>query len=349
MTVIKIKGMQMSKSINLGDAKNLKNDEFYTKYDDIEKEINKYPSSTFKDKIILCNCDNPSFSQFYKFFFEHFHKLQIKKLICIYYTKDEYSVRRCIKIDPLNTNELIIKDETLSGNGDFRSEESISSLEEADLVITNPPFSLFREFIEVLMSHNKKFIIIGSQNAITYKDVFSYIKYNKIFIGQTFPKSFSQPDGSEKNFGNICWFTNVDYDKQSNTLPLIKKYEGNESDYPFYDNYHAIEVSKLKDIPYDFKGVMGVPITFLNHYNPKQFKIVGQTTGRKEFECHPSKKYINPKQYNPDGSISNGSKINTRASIKLDKHPEAKIYYSADNIDYPVKIVYARILIIRII
>lgn len=349
MTVIKIKGMQMSKSINLGDAKNLKNDEFYTKYDDIEKEINKYPSSTFKDKIILCNCDNPSFSQFYKFFFKNFHNLQIKKLICIYYTKDEYSQRRSVEIDALNTKELIIKDETLSGNGDFRSEESISSLEEADLVITNPPFSLFREFIEVLMSHNKKFIIIGSQNAITYKDVFSYIKYNKIFIGQTFPKSFSQPDGSEKNFGNICWFTNVDYDKQSNTLPLIKKYEGNESDYPFYDNYHAIEVSKLKDIPYDFKGVMGVPITFLNHYNPKQFKIVGQTTGRKEFECHPSKKYINPKQYNPDGSISNGSKINTRASIKLDKHPEGKIYYSADNIDYPVKIVYARILIIRII
>lgn len=338
----------MLKSTNLSSAKVLKNDEFYTNYEDIEKEINQYPSYVFKDKTILCNCDNPEFSQFYTFFLKYFYQLQIKKLICIYHIKNKPSIKKCIEVNPLNNNQLIIKDEILSGDGDFRSIESISCLKEADLIITNPPFSLFREFIDVLMNNNKNFIVIGSQNAITYKNVFNYIKQNKVFIGKTFPKSFKQPNGIEKKFGNICWFTNIYYDKKYDTLPLIKKYKGNEVNYPFYDNYDAIEVSKLKDIPYDFNGVMGVPITFLNYYNPQQFKIVGQTNGRKEYECYPSKKYINPKQYNPNNTIKNGSKINTRASIKLNKYPEESIYYSADNIDYPVKMVYARILIVNL-
>lgn len=170
----------------------------------------------------------------------------------------------------LGENELV----ELEGNGDFRSEECLALLDEADIVVTNPPFSLFREYVSVLMEHEKKFIVIGSQNAITYKEFFPLLKDNKVWLGSTHPKEFIQRNGTVKKFGNICWFTNLDIKKRHEELILVKKYAGHENEYPTYDNYDAIEVSKVADIPFDYDGVMGVPITFLDKYCPDQFEIL---------------------------------------------------------------------------
>lgn len=330
----------MSKSTNLSNAKKVKNDEFYTKLQDIEKEILKYEKSLFEDKIILCNCDKPEYSNFYYFFKKYFDILKLKKVIFTYYSNENKVIGKIIE-------KNVEKSFVLPDQGDFRTENSINILKSADIIITNPPFSLFRDYLNLLIKYEKQFIIIGSLNSVTYKDVFKYIKENKLWIGETFPNSFIEPTGSEKKFGNICWFTNIPNNKRIENINLEKKYKNNESFYPNYDNYEAIEISKIKDIPVDYKGIMGVPITFLNNYNPEQFKIVGQTTGRNEFECYPIKKYINPKQHNLNGNISNGSKINTRATIKLEKEINS-IFYSADNIDYFLKVVYARILIKKI-
>jgi len=171
----------------------------------------------------------------------------------------------------LGENELV----ELEGNGDFRSEECLALLDEADIVVTNPPFSLFRKYVAVLMEHEKKFIVIGSQNAITYKEIFPLLKDDDVWLGSTHPKEFIQRDGTVKKFGNICWFTNLDIKKRHEELILVKKYAGHEGEYPTYDNYDAIEVSKVADIPLDYDGVMGVPITFLDKYCPDQFEIIG--------------------------------------------------------------------------
>ena len=163
----------------------------------------------------------------------------------------------------------------LDGDGDFRSKECIELLKQADIVVTNPPFSLFREYLAQLIKYDKKFLIIGNMNAITYKETFQFIKGNQLWLGFNYVKEFKQPDGSVKIFGNVNWFTNLDIAKRHEELILYKTYEGNEKEYPKYDNYDAIEVSKTKEIPMDYQGAMGVPITFMDKYNPEQFEIIG--------------------------------------------------------------------------
>jgi len=260
---------------NLHNAKTAKNDEFYTQLSDIEKELNNY-KDFFNGKIVYCNCDDPRESNFFKFFSLNFERLGLKKLITTGYKKDGHGVVFVYEGDK-NGNRMVDDDEVvvteLKGNGSYDSEECIEFLKECDVVVTNPPFSLFRDYVKQLMDYNKKFLIIGSQNAITYKEIFPYIKNNQLWLGMNWVKEFIQPNKEIKKFGNICWFTNVENKKRNKPLDLYRKY--NPTDYPKYDNYDAIEVSKVTDIPEDYNRVMGVPITFLDKYCPTQFQIVG--------------------------------------------------------------------------
>ena len=274
---------------NLHAAKSAKNDEFYTRLEDIEAELKHY-GDKFRNKIVFCNCDDPVFfrggrldqkksSKFITYFSVFFETLGLKKLICLGYKGEGKATAYIYNVD---TNRNGVSDESewevrpLEGNGDFRSEESIAFLKEADIVVTNPPFSLFREYVAQLVG--KKFLIIGSMNAITYKEIFPLIKENKLWLGVSSPKDFIQPDGTIKKFGNILWYTNLDNkNRHRPLLPdlICNKYKGNEKNYHKYDNYDAIEVSKVSKIPYDYNGVMGVPITFLDKYIPDEFEIVG--------------------------------------------------------------------------
>ena len=263
----------MSKNNNLHAAKTAKNDEFYTRFDDINFEINLVEHGYrpfFKDKVIYCNCDDPEESNFWKFFKARFNGLKLKKLISTHYDQEGKSSYK-LEYD----GERVVKTE-LEGNGDFRSPECVELLKESDIVVTNPPFSLFRDFIGLLMEYNKKFAIIGNMNAITYKEVFPLIKENKIWLGYSQPKIFIQPDGSEKKFGNILWYTNLDIPKRHEPMLLGWKFEkGLEMGiYQKYDNYDAYNVDKVCQIPRDYDGVLGVPITFLDKYCPEQFEIL---------------------------------------------------------------------------
>ena len=266
---------------NLTKAKKEKNDEFYTQYIDIEKELQHY---NIEGKIIYCNCDNPHYSNFYKYFKDKFNTHKIKHLYCTGYNKDGNGYYA-----EYNGTEETIK--TLNGNGSFESDECINILKIADVIITNPPFSLFRDYVKQLMDYNKKFLIIGNQNAITYKEIFPYIKNNELWLGLSMNGSnrwFQAPDdyevkenaagykvidGKKYYFVNgVTWFTNMPHIKPNKSIILTKTY--NPIDYPHFDNYDAINVDKVKDIPIDYEGVMGVPITFLQYYNPKQFEII---------------------------------------------------------------------------
>lgn len=251
-------------NINLNKARIAKNDEFYTLYEDIKKEL-QYYIGNFKGKVVYCNCDDPEWSNFWKYFKNNFHNLQLKKLISTHYNKGEASYK--LEYDGVNTVKT-----SLIGDGDFRSDECIQILKEVDIVATNPPFSLFRSYIAQLIEYNKKFIIIGSENAITYKDVFTLLKDNKVWLGHNPIKEFLRPDGEIERFGNICWFSNLTSNKKHNELNLTKKY--NSIDYPKFDNYDIINVNKVKDIPVDYKGVMAVPITFVKYYID-DFEILG--------------------------------------------------------------------------
>ena len=263
--------MHMTKNSNLSKAKTAKNDEFYTQITDIEKELKHYKEH-FKNKVIFCNCDDPKHSNFWKYFHLNFNHFGLKKLIATHYHETEPTYKMEYTGGDDNDCEIGVVT-SLEANGDFRSHECIELLQEADIVVTNPPFSLFREYIAQLIEHDKKFICIGSQNAITYKEFFPLLKDNKVWLGYTSPKEFKQPDKSIKKFGNISWFTNLDIIKRHETLDLIEKYTPEK--YPTYDNYDAINVNKVLDIPVDYDGVMGVPITFMDKYNPKQFEIIG--------------------------------------------------------------------------
>ena len=262
---------------NLGAAKKAKNDEFYTRYEDIEAEVMKYRKQ-FKNKIVYLPCDDPAEkkSEFWSFFVNNFDAFGLKKLIATHY--DENGKAYKIWIDEDTTGDGFVDDadakqEDLEGNGDFRTPECIEILKECDIVCTNPPFSLFREFIDWIIKENKQFLIIGSQNAFTYKETFKLIKENKIWTGYNMVKEFNQPNGNVKKFGNICWFTNLNTNKRLEEVILTKDCYSNY--YSKYDNYEAIEVSKVVDIPKDYKGIMGVPITFIDKYNPNQFEILG--------------------------------------------------------------------------
>ena len=305
---------------NLNNAKIAKKDEFYTQLTDIERELQHYWQH-FKDKVVLCNCDDPYESNFFKYFALRFNQLGLKKLICT-----------CYNGSPVQGNELMIdfgdfSDEPkkiaykveitevkdLNGDGavdlsdvryllqndrnaisilktgDFRDTECIELLKQADIVVTNPPFSLFREYIGQLMKYEKKFLIIGPYNAITYKEIFPLIQNNRLWLGYGFQAGnayFKIPDDAIKEyangvfnedtglvkFRNCTWYTNIDHVKRHEELDLVCRYSPEE--YPYYDNFDAIDVSKIADIPYDYNGTMGVPITFLDKYNPEQFDII---------------------------------------------------------------------------
>ena len=258
----------MSDNKNLTAAKCIKNDEFYTRLEDIEKELTNY-KEYLKDKIIYCNCDDVEYSNFYKYFKDNFNELGIKKIIAT-----NLSLNKTAYKTEFDNNSKEIRTQ-LCGNGDFRSEECVELLKSADLVITNPPFSLFREYIAQLIKYNKKFLVIGNINAASCKEIFPLFKNNQVWFRNTSPKVFLTPDRTEKKFGNIVWYTNLDNEKRHCRIPLKEKYYGNEEKYPKYDNYDAIEVSKVVNIPCDYYGLMGVPVTFLSKYCPEQFELIG--------------------------------------------------------------------------
>lgn len=258
---------------NLAKAKSAKNDEFYTLYTDVAKELAHYQQH-FKGKIVYCNCDDPTWSAFWKYFHLNFMVLGLKKLISTHYDKDEPTYKMVYEGGNDNNIEVGVKT-PLQGNGDFRNQECIDLLKESDIVVTNPPFSLFREYVAQLMEYGKKFIIIGSKNAITYKGFFPLLKDNKVWIGYNSPAEFNTPEGVTKKINGLSrWFTNLDIKKRHEDLILTKNYTGNEIDYPKYDHCDVINVSKVSDIPKDYFGVMGVPITFLGSWNSDQFEVI---------------------------------------------------------------------------
>lgn len=260
------------KNSNLHKAKNEKNDEFYTQLTDIEKELKHYKDH-FAGKTVFCNCDDPDWSNFWAFFSLNFDHFGLKKLISTHYDAGAPTY----KMERTGMSDADVKITPLRCNGDFRSDEAIEILIESDIVVTNPPFSLFREYTAQLMEYGKDFLVIGNVNAITYKEIFPYIKNNQLWLGVS-PRSmvFVAPDGSEASV-NACWFTNINHSKRNQPIELYHTYRGHEENYPRYDNYNAIEVSKVKAIPCDYEGAMGVPITFLDKYCPEQFEILGAT------------------------------------------------------------------------
>jgi hypothetical protein len=305
----------------LNKANKNKNDDFYTQLSDIEKELKNYKDH-FKDKIVFCNCDDPRVSNFFHYFSYNFEQLGLKKLITSCYKNQNmelFSKQKSEKAIYLeytgsknnipNPTEIGIKH--LKGDGDFRSLECIELLKQSDIIVTNPPFSLFREYVNQLIKYNKKFLIIGSLNAISYKEIFKLIKENKLWLGYGFsggnayfethhPKEFANGVYNKETglvkFRNVTWFTNLEIEKRHEELLLYKNYYGNESEYPKYDNYNAINVDKTKDIPIDYKGIMGVPISFMDRYNPDQFEIVGQMVTTKIDEFNHGYPYIRGKK-----------------------------------------------------
>ena len=291
-----------SSNKNLHKAKDSKKDEFYTQLPDIENELKHYKDH-FKGKVVYCNCDDPRMSNFFHYFSYNFEKLGLKKLITTcyksqdmdLYSKNDSEQAIYLEYNGDKNGDRVPNPEEigihyLKGDGDFRSAECIELLKQADIVVTNPPFSLFREYVEQLIKFDKKFLIIGNVNAITYKEIFRLIKQNQLWLGASIhsgDREFGVPTSYPLNSagfrvdtnGNkfirvkgVRWFTNLDYKERHEDLILFKTYDPKE--YPKYDNYDAINVDKTKDIPMDFDGLMGVPITFLDKYNPEQFEIV---------------------------------------------------------------------------
>ena len=257
------------KNGNLHSAKREKNDEFYTQIVDIEREL-KYYKEHFVGKTVFCNCDDPKESNFWKFFSLNFDNYKLKRLISTHFDYEKPSYMMDMYRDD---NGVYTATKDLEQNGDFRSSECIELLKQADIVVTNPPFSLFREYVAQLMEYEKKFLIIGNKNAITYKEIFPLLKENRMWIGYNTISEFDTPNGVTKKISGLTrWFTNLDIDKRHEDLIMYKQYSSLE--YPKYDNYDAIEVSKVTEIPKDYGGVMGVPITFLDKYNPEQFEVI---------------------------------------------------------------------------
>jgi len=278
--------MEKSQNKNLHKAKRGKNDEFYTQLTDIKRELKHYKHH-LEGKVVYCNCDDARVSNFFHYFSFNFKKLGLKKLITTCYKNQNIDLfsrhdnEKAIYLeyngDSKGNDVPALEDigiHYLQGDGDFRSKESIELLKQADIVITNPPFSLFREYVAQLIEYEKKFLIIGNLNAITYKEIFPLIKDNKMWFGFNTLRHFMKPDGEMFETARSFWYTNLDTKKRNEELILYKTYKGNEKDYPFYDNYDAINIDKTKDIPMDYDGYMGVPITFLDKYNPAQFEII---------------------------------------------------------------------------
>ena len=383
MIITKIRRIiTMADNKSLGNAKNAKKDEFYTQLVDIENEMRHYRKH-FKNKTVFCNCDDPFESNFFKYFVLNFNYLGLKKLIATCYSGspiagqqlslfdvfgDEEKTNTPYKaivttvyditgdggIDMLDVAELFKQGENtleeLQGNGDFRSPECLALMDESDIVVTNPPFSLFREYLATLIEHKKKFIIIGNQNAITYKDVFRLFMNNELWLGASIhsgDRAFYVPDDyplsasgcgideSGRKFirvKGVRWFTNLDIKQRHEQMILVKRYD--PVAYPKYDNYDAIEVSKTADIPYDFDGIMGVPITFMDKLNPDQFEILGMCENEDLYglktrryttqECKDRYKELfgKPGTYDLNASgVIQGKKVYQRILIR-NKHPE---------------------------
>lgn len=351
----------MANNSSLGAAKDEKNDEFYTRYVDIEAEMNSYyefNNDVFRDKTILLPCDDPEWSEFTRYFAANFERFGMKKLISTSYTKSAGSRQLTLfeesspsydkdkndthgkvftltgdtnKSGNIDTEDVVFTG-YLEGDGDFRSEEVTALRDEADIIITNPPFSLFRDFLKWIRDGKKQFIIIGNKNAITYKQVFPLLKDNEIWLGPGFPGDnayFKIDKENARNFAsgvydegtglvkfrNICWFTNIDHGLRHECLQLdtmehnlkfnkrlrrkLERDFGNASEYPHYVNYDALEVPFVECIPADYYGEMGVPITFMDKYNPDQFEIVGNDV----FLRKPMELFANPGEYNPGGNV----------------------------------------------
>lgn len=397
----------MADNSSLGTAKQAKNDEFYTQYNDIEAEMNayvEYNPDVFRGKTILLPCDDPEWSNFTKYFASNFTRFGIKKLISTSYAKG--AANREISLfesespsfdaakhsthgklftltrdkdhsGRIDTDDIEFNG-YLEGDGDFNSPEVRKLRDEADMIITNPPFSQFRKFLAWIMEADKKFVIIGNQNAITYKEVFPLLKDNEIWLGYSIhsgDRKFNVPDDYPLNAANcgidedgkkfirvkgVRWFTNLDHGKRHEYLQLDtmahnlkfnkklrKKLEKDFGAvaYPQYDNYDAIEVPFTESIPSDYDGVMGVPITFMDKYNPDQFSILGITLGNTTPEYAMTKIYEKAVQHNKNGSKQAGSKVNTRAAICVYDIPANTVYYTAKNVDGYLLSIYPRILI----
>ena len=380
---------------NLNAAKVAKKDEFYTQLSDIERELQHYWQH-FRGKVVLCNCDDPYESNFFKYFALRFNQLGLKKLICTCYNGSPVTGNElAIHFDGFDDDEpkkiaykveiTEVKDENGDGavdlsdvqyllkndknvlsilkTGDFRSQECIELLKEADIVVTNPPFSLFREYIGQLMKYQKKFLIIGNMNSITCKEIFPYVQNNKMWIGPSISsgdRKFYVPDDYPLNAAGcgvdsdgkrfirvkgVRWFTNLDHNKRQD-LDLVCRYS--EDEYPTFDNFDAIEVGKTSDIPYDYDGIMGVPITFLDKYNPGQFEILGLTQIGCHDLCPDTKRYNDYKEITratdkPTGS--SGGKTNENAV--LCGQGNKKTYYLGPNGEV-VHSAYKRIFIRKI-
>jgi len=371
----------------------------------------EFDADTFRGKVVYCNCDDPFESNFFKYFAANFNKLGLKRLITTSYDGSpiagqgelfpEYNEGNGKRKKPkglavildrvkdedgdgaatiddvkifLKRNKaarIALKGDDTYGGGDFRSAECIAFLKEADIVVTNPPFSLFREYVGQLVEHGKTILILGHQNAITYKEIFRLIKENKLWLGvdnggtkwfQVLDDYDIKTESRKKtvngvkycSMGSVLWFTNMDHGRRHQDLPLMTMAENlkfsrnlrGKLAYDRYDNYDAIEVSTYKEIPSDYDGAMGVPITFLDKYNPNQFEILGWTRGIDEFDAYPTKRYVNAKQIKPDGTVSNGGKVNTGPTLLLQKKPQ-HTYYTAENVDGYLEQLYMRLLIRR--
>lgn len=388
---------------NLTQAKKAKNDEFYTQLTDIEKELAHYRKH-FKGKVVLCNCDDPFESNFFKYFVLNFNRLGLKKLIATSYSGSPIAFRQLNLFDYKDgvapdgrkraykavvtvvhgksassgygmddiANLFVSGENTLElleGDGDFRSPECLALLDEADIVVTNPPFSLFRPYVAMLIEHKKKFIIIGNLNAVTYKEIFPLLKENEMWMGVTQfhggaayfigdPSIYDENKMSNSKHAfikdgllywrvnGVRWFTNLDIKKRHEPLILYKRYKGHEDEYPHYDNYDAINVDKVSNIPEDYDGVMGVPISFLDKYCPEQFEIVGLGNGAELFG--PTKTYKNVVTMKNGKAISNGNAVNRVLVWKLKGPPAKGTYYRLETGEL-LFAPYARILIRRVL
>lgn len=359
-----------SKSLNrsLHAAKATKQDEFYTQLSDIEKELVHYKKH-FKNKTVLCNCDDPRVSNFFKYFLNNFDVLHLKKLITTCYQNDKPDLFSQNKSDKGVYFEYSgeqkghrlpdpakIAPRELKGDGDFRSEECVNLLDQADIVVTNPPFSLFREYVGHLVAHKKKFVILANQNTLSTKDIFELVRDDKLWLGyNNGDMAFRVPDHYEpretrfwvdeqgnkwRSFGTMCWLTNLDIAKRHEDLILFKRYDARA--YPTYDNFDAIEVTKVEDIPLDYCGAMGVPAGFLTKHNPDQFEILGIT---KTWCGLAKKKYPTQIQVDVDGTKREVSKLNDGAVLRSPTRPTGKTYYIVGG-EYFTQ-TYPRILIRR--
>ncbi len=379
----------MSRS-DLRTAQGAKQDEFYTQLEDIENEVKKYKSQ-IQGKTIFCNCDDPYESNFFKYFASNFNHLKLKKLIATSFTKSPIAGQQLSLLDleglkpegkqpfkivinevpdfnkdgviSIEDVEQLLKHDKnivtpLLGDGDFRSKESLELLRESDIVITNPPFSLYRDFIEQLTSNDKKFLIIGNTNSFTYKEIFKLFKEDKIRTGYTnFNKGmfFVVPDHWEKfhhidssgrkiaRVSTSCWITNLEVDKHKEKLSFYKKYS--PAEFQKYDNYDAINVDRYLEIPDNYFETIGVPITYLDKHNPEEFEIIALGNSKENFT--PSKVYENPIKHTKTGEVQNGNAINCVLALSQKSKPEDSVYYTSNNSDYLIA-PYARLLIRRI-